>query len=552
MLVVLVHSHDFRFLPYQVQQVRRCLPECTGILVAQGGGPIRLTEAGAEALGIRILTVPTPRGASAASRQPQVYRSILSQTSGLRLIIHGDCLPIQKMTAEELLAGSRNAGRASIYNGKVYPEYTWLLTSENGLEAAVENFHTWAAKVDDEELHTELCLPGFWHLDKVSYGIRLDEKLAVVQERFGTLPSPDTEAYSCDPPPIVLPILPPATPQEATEEARREKICRGCDRWDPVKDGCSLLKPCDRYGLTRVYWRKGNCRLGRWLQPSGIKVQKPQAKNSAPSLEPRSISEFIPLGTSRYDRIIFIFSAAKFADRLELCERTWIRDARECGLPVLVVKCMDDSTQQTTSYLQGSVLWVNQPDTIDSLPSQFQEVCAWALLRDDWRWLFKCDDDTFVSIPRFIALQPSCHYWGQRLRPGFGHGGAGYGFSRQAAKVLLERLWVGPGAKDRKVGDILRGAGMPITNINELKGAARTGGYPLADNSIITSHYLRRDLWLRAWKETGLSAGFPLERKFIYPEIPETQKGRRDRIRRERLELIVRCHHKKKLRLIQR
>jgi len=72
------------------------------------------------------------------------------------------------------------------------------------------------------------------------------------------------------------PSFVPPTP--SPEEQRREGICRACDQWDPVKEGCAFLKPCDRYRLTRVYWKRGSCRLGRWLQQPRATTQSPQKK----------------------------------------------------------------------------------------------------------------------------------------------------------------------------------------------------------------------------------------------------------------------------------
>ncbi len=75
-------------------------------------------------------------------------------------------------------------------------------------------------------------------------------------------------------------------PQASQEEKRREGICRKCDQWDSHKDGCSLLKPCDRYRLTRVYWKRGSCRLGRWLQQPRATTQSPQEKNPITKIPP--------------------------------------------------------------------------------------------------------------------------------------------------------------------------------------------------------------------------------------------------------------------------
>ena len=77
-------------------------------------------------------------------------------------------------------------------------------------------------------------------------------------------------------------FIPPVT----SEYHRRESICRKCDQWDKVADGCSLLKPCDRYHLTRVYWERGSCRLGRWLQQPKAQSTKAKKVAALPSPDP--------------------------------------------------------------------------------------------------------------------------------------------------------------------------------------------------------------------------------------------------------------------------
>lgn len=237
------------------------------------------------------------------------------------------------------------------------------------------------------------------------------------------------------------------------------------------------------------------------------------------------------------DRMIFLFSASRFADRLALCEQTWIKDACEVGLSVVTVR-MQDTVDAPVRYEQGT-LYVPRADIpadwheIQSLPHQMKEVLRWALQNTDWKWFFKCDDDTYVSIRRFLAYEPKADYIGQRLRPGFGHGGAGYWLSRRAAEVLVERLQCYQyGAKDRQVGDILRSSGFPIRHDSLFEGAGWRRR-PEANNRLITSHRLRHRAWWATHNETGLQA--PLDAALVIEEpVPPTPLDRRTRIRMER------------------
>lgn len=302
--------------------------------------------------------------------------------------------------------------------------------------------------------------------------------------------------------PPQLPVL----PRNFTE---RVEICRECELhheaqcWKSIDYGCPRKYRAAMHRAVEL----GDCPIGKFFREG----------------------EEVDVFSTNTRKIIFIFSGARFIDRLRLCERTWIQDAKEAGQGVVVVKPIDDPNWPVYRLI-GRTLYVRAEDTIDSLPAQMQAVIAWALTRDDWDYLFKCDDDTYVSIPRFIKFNPRGRpYIGQRLAPGFGHGGAGYMFNRDAAKILLRDLWVGPGAKDRKVGDILRANGMPISRDGHFQGF-RARGYPMQNNALITGHRQRFRQWMDAWRQSGLRGLTQLP--------PEAMPDRRKRLMMERRSIL--------------
>ncbi|MGO9115222.1 MAG: hypothetical protein ACLP9L_38915 [Thermoguttaceae bacterium] len=234
--------------------------------------------------------------------------------------------------------------------------------------------------------------------------------------------------------------------------------------------------------------------------------------------------------------IVFMLHAEKHKRRLELCNRTWLRDARKGGQGVLIVRTIDDPTWPAITTLHGSELWVPVEDTLKALPQQIRHVCRWALQRDDWDYLFKCDDDTYLSIPRFLKYSPHHDYRGQRLNYGglrYAHGGAGYFLSRRAVQVLADKLTQLEGAEDWWVGEVLKRNGINLVHDGNFFGK-RKDGPPRRENWHITGHHISERQWWQAHKETGLDAADACK----YPEIRETPETRNVALRRQRQQVL--------------
>jgi hypothetical protein len=127
--------------------------------------------------------------------------------------------------------------------------------------------------------------------------------------------------------------------------------------------------------------------------------------------------------------------------------------------------------------------------------------------------LFKCDDDTYVSIPRLLAfcekeLARPCapDYVGAEWRPGvgYGSGGAGYFLSRKAAELVAQKLEQATGAEDLLVGRVLRAADVQLTVEPRLVPFGSMAHRPQRGNDLITLHGASAEAFLAAHAETGL------------------------------------------------
>ncbi len=210
--------------------------------------------------------------------------------------------------------------------------------------------------------------------------------------------------------------------------------------------------------------------------------------------------------------LIGALSAWKYHERRRRCLATWMRDADALGVPaVFLLGC---PTAVAPEQIGAHALVLPCPDDYASLPQRTMWFCRWATqvlgTQYQWDYLFKCDDDTYISIPRLLAFDPAGRdYIGAEWRPGvgYGSGGAGYSLSRRAAAIVAERLAPHPtGAEDLLVGRVLRAAGIELSIDSRFVPFGSSDRRPRADNDLITLHAAPEELILASHAETGLDA----------------------------------------------
>ncbi len=206
-------------------------------------------------------------------------------------------------------------------------------------------------------------------------------------------------------------------------------------------------------------------------------------------------------------------SAWKYPERRRLCLSTWMRDADALGVPsVFLLGC---PTAAAPEQIGPHALALPCPDDYASLPLRTMWFCRWAtqysVLSTQYDYLFKCDDDTYISLPRLLAFDPTGRdYIGAEWRPGVGYasGGAGYFLSRKAAAIVAERLESYPtGAEDLLVGQVLRAAGIELSIDPRFVPFGSPDRRPRADNDLITLHAAAAELIQASHEETGLACG---------------------------------------------
>jgi hypothetical protein len=211
--------------------------------------------------------------------------------------------------------------------------------------------------------------------------------------------------------------------------------------------------------------------------------------------------------------LIGALSCCAYDHRRALVRETWGSDCRRAGISHVFLCGCDRPLPDP----DRSDIWVlSCPDAYQFLPQKTRQFCRDALKLPDWKWLLKCDDDSYVSIPRLLLYEPPGDYVGAEWKPSVGYAsGAGYFLSRAAAQCLADNLKIPAGIEDRDVGIVLQRNGFTLTIDNEhiipFASAARRGRL---ENRVIISHRMllpdspriNRDLWMACHTETGLDA----------------------------------------------
>lgn len=208
--------------------------------------------------------------------------------------------------------------------------------------------------------------------------------------------------------------------------------------------------------------------------------------------------------------LIGALSGANYHDRRERCRKTWMADAATLGVDAFFLMAANDGPRR-----DGDVLYIPGHDAYAYLPQRTLWFCRYALERDDWEWLFKCDDDTYVCMERLLraveAYPPGTEYVGAEWSPGvnYGSGGAGYLMNRRAAAVIARDMLTPIGSEDEMVGRHLRERGFKLLIDERYIPYGNRGGVitrPEPGNEYITLHAVSAETFMETHADVGLEA----------------------------------------------
>jgi len=231
------------------------------------------------------------------------------------------------------------------------------------------------------------------------------------------------------------------------------------------------------------------------IEPEAVpQAIKKQSRGKSPSATKEKPSDASPAlaGTAAEVQqgpriIVGVLTGTAYENHRRAVRSTWGRDASEHPEMDLVFLVGDPDAKMPRR--DGDMLYLPCPDDYDSLPQKTRWFCLWALAHGgQWRWLFKCDDDTYVCVDRLAAGK-----WPKPIvgcKDGRGdhfHGGAGYLISREAAQSIAARLTARTGLEDWKARDVVAAGGMWFEHDDRF--CFNTKLIPKASNEQITCHY---------------------------------------------------------------
>lgn len=200
--------------------------------------------------------------------------------------------------------------------------------------------------------------------------------------------------------------------------------------------------------------------------------------------------------------------AANYRGRREMCRKTWFPGLQALGYNPRFIFSKPKTPEGTpTDFGDDCVILDGITESWDNLPQKSAATFRWALQQRDWKYIFKCDDDSLIIPQRFhefmTGLRDTRYLGGDvgtcQGKPPYASGGAGYLLRADAVHVALAELEKHPvGCEDVIVGNAMRNAGIPFT-ADPRFSPWPPKGVPAKENDLISGHALTANLWWEAW-----------------------------------------------------
>ena len=222
--------------------------------------------------------------------------------------------------------------------------------------------------------------------------------------------------------------------------------------------------------------------------------------------------------------LIGALSGWKYHERRRRCLATWMADADAAGIEAVFLLGCPTAAQpeqigpHALACPARTIIRVFRSEPCGSAAGHWKQGAGCKEQGADfsprpystsalgWDYLFKCDDDTYVSIPRLLAYDLAAAItWAPNGSRAWATAAAGpdISLSRRAAELVAERLTQATGAEDLLVGQVLRAAGIALSIEPRLVPFGSMEHRPRRDNDLITLHGAEADAFLAAHAETG-------------------------------------------------
>lgn len=183
--------------------------------------------------------------------------------------------------------------------------------------------------------------------------------------------------------------------------------------------------------------------------------------------------------------LVAVCSCHKYPEKRQAVRETWFSNE------VDGVVCRFFVGRGDTENMETDTIEVDAGDSYEELPSKVLSLFRHALEHFEFDWLFKCDDDTYLSLERLKKIvHPGISLLGNETldQRGFPSGGAGYLLSRELVKLLAaDSTLPSTGAEDVIIGEaaIRHGAVPQSTRLLNWRKAP----FPMFHNSMVSAHW---------------------------------------------------------------
>lgn len=233
---------------------------------------------------------------------------------------------------------------------------------------------------------------------------------------------------------------------------------------------------------------------------------------------------------SRFRILIAVCSAAKYGERRNACRETWVsRLPEDIGHFFFIGDVATETPEPDTVNLAGT------PDDYAHLTLKTVEMLRHAATRDDFDYLFKCDDDTYVAGERLTSLIVGPEsvvgfVWQNNVQSL--SGGAGYLLHRTMLTRVAEHIDVTGFYEDVEVTKAARAAGLTVVHNPRLQPGH--GAIPSWKNDRVTSH------WCKPRELHTIHAAYDMSPENIRRERRKEEADAMVRVERPELELHLR------------
>lgn len=187
--------------------------------------------------------------------------------------------------------------------------------------------------------------------------------------------------------------------------------------------------------------------------------------------------------------LVGICSHAQGHERRKSIRETWLRhpydnERIKCVFFIGGDRIPDDS--------RDDIVALGSDDSYEHLPAKCADFYRWALEHNDFDWIFKCDDDTYLAVDRLLSI-PDERYdligdpsttSPARMAPS---GGAGYLLSRKLAGMMLEQPITPTGCEDLIFGRLALDLGARCKADERL--CLHIGKSPRPGNDMVSCHW---------------------------------------------------------------